>query len=269
MVYKRMAQSIEDCGGAVWLRTPVQKVLVDGNVAIGVEMPDGDRRLYDAVISTMPLTHLVDRLPNVPPATRKCAARLQFRNTIIVYLEVMSDRLFDDNWVYVQDPDILTGRITNFRNWVPQLYGESTSSIVAMEYWCNDNDPIWSEADEALIELARGELRATKLVEGTTTIQRGAVYRIPKCYPVYRRGYREALAPVQEFLSGIEGLQAIGRYGAFKYNNQDHSILMGLLAAENILTSQENDLWGVNCDYDSYQEECQITETGLVFGASR
>ena len=56
----------------------------------------------------------------------------------------------------------------------------------------------------------------------------------------------------------------IGRYGAFKYNNQDHSILMGLMAAENVLAAGCNDLWSVNSDYDTYQEGCQITETGLV-----
>jgi hypothetical protein len=56
----------------------------------------------------------------------------------------------------------------------------------------------------------------------------------------------------------------IGRYGAFKYNNQDHSILMGILAAENIADNAKNDLWGINTDYESYQESSVITKTGLV-----
>ena len=38
--------------------------------------------------------------------------------------------------------------------------------------------------------------------------------------------------------------------GAFKYNNQDHSILMGLLAAENILKKTEHNLWELNTDYE-------------------
>ena len=59
-------------------------------------------------------------------------------------------------------------------------------------------------------------------------------------------------------------MTVIGRYGAFKYNNQDHSILMGILAAENLLEGRGHDLWAVNTDYDSYQEGARITETGLV-----
>lgn len=53
------------------------------------------------------------------------------------------------------------------------------------------------------------------------------------------------------------------RYRAFKYNNQDHSLLMGILAAENINDHAGHNLWQVNTDYDSYQESSLITETGL------
>lgn len=61
----------------------------------------------------------------------------------------------------------------------------------------------------------------------------------------------------------MRGLTVIGRYGSFKYNNQDHSILMGILAADNIINGANNDLWAINTDYE-YQESSLITETGLV-----
>ena len=75
-------------------------------------------------------------------------------------------------------------------------------------------------------------------------------------------GIPKGVQPVQDFVSSIEGLAAIGRYGAFKYNNQDHSILMGLLAAENIHDGAKHDLWMINTDYE-YQEAAVITKTGL------
>ena len=65
------------------------------------------------------------------------------------------------------------------------------------------------------------------------------------------------------YLSAQAGLSVIGRYGAFKYNNQDHSILMGLLAAENILDGTHHNLWAINTDYE-YRELSKITATGLV-----
>jgi len=78
------------------------------------------------------------------------------------------------------------------------------------------------------------------------------------------RGYRAILQPIREYLDCIRGLHVIGRYGAFKYNNQDHSILMGLLAGENVLMKCKHDLWEVNSDYDKYMEGCCIRDTGLT-----
>jgi hypothetical protein len=54
----------------------------------------------------------------------------------------------------------------------------------------------------------------------------------------------------------------IGRYGAFKYNNQDHSILMGILAAEKITTGKHIDLWEINTDVE-YQEDAKIKDVLL------
>ena len=57
----------------------------------------------------------------------------------------------------------------------------------------------------------------------------------------------------------------------FKYNNQDHSLLMGLLAADNITKGAGHDLWAVNTDYDRYQERAEhapragLRKKGLLF----
>ena len=83
--------------------------------------------------------------------------------------------------------------------------------------------------------------------------------KVSKCYPVYETGYQERLDIIIDFLKGIKGLHLIGRYGAFKYNNQDHSILMGLLAAEKIAGNNDVDLWNVNTDTE-YQEDGEIKD---------
>ena len=153
--------------------------------------------------------------------------------------------------------------MTNFRNWVPELYGDSRTSVLAVEFWCDSSDPLWSERDEESIDRATRELRLTEAL-GPARVLAGHVVRIPRCYPVYARGYKKHVAEIATYLRGFRGLTAIGRYGAFKYNNQDHSILMGILAAENLLENGNHDLWAVNTDYDSSHEPTLITEAGLV-----
>jgi protoporphyrinogen oxidase len=262
MVYERMAEFIRQRGGRIHLRRPVRRLLTEGGRVYGLEFPDGSRQEFDHVISTMPLTLLVQGLEEAPDVVRSSAAALQFRNTILVYLHVDGSNLFPDQWLYIHSPDLLMGRVTNFRNWVPELYGNASSSILALEYWCYDQDSMWGESEASLLARASREIRATGLI-GQASILAGDIIRIRRCYPVYARGYRSILAPVISYLRTVTGLSVIGRYGAFKYNNQDHSILMGLLAADNIAHGARHDLWAINTDYDNYQEAAAITETGL------
>ncbi len=262
MVYERMAKNIEAKGSKVHLKSPVQRVLTKNNRAYALELSDGTVKEYDHIVSSMPMTLLLQRLPEIPSDILEKSKQLRYRNTIIVYLLVEGKDLFPDNWLYVHSPDLLMGRLTNFRNWVPQLYGDKTGSVMALEYWCYDEDDFWKWDEQKLIELAKDELKKTGLIKNAP-ITEGSVYRIPKCYPVYGRGYKEVLTPIESYLRTVENLSLIGRYGSFKYNNQDHSILMGLLAAENIMKGTHHDLWEINTDYETYQETSTITKSGL------
>ncbi len=262
IIYERMANYVKSQGGQVHLKTPVKRVLSRDNKAYALELEDGSIQEYDHIISSMPMTLLVDRLPDTPKQILDFTRTLKFRNTIIIYLNVNAKDLFDDNWLYIQDNDLQMGRLTNFRNWVPQINNGEQSTICALEYWCYDNDPIWTQDNNELIELGKKELIKTGLIKNAS-ITDGMVYRISKCYPVYDNGYKSRLIPVEDYLKSIQNLHVIGRYGSFKYNNQDHSILMGMLAAENILENKNHNLWNINTDYDTYQESSVITKTGL------
>jgi protoporphyrinogen oxidase len=260
-VYERMKKGIIKNGGKVYLETPIDRLTMKGKIVTGVKLVSGETRPYDQVISSMPLTLLIGRMKDVPTKVEKANKSLRFRNTVIVYLQLNAKDIFPDNWIYVHSSELKTGRITNFHNWVPEINKNKKETIIAMEYWCFDEDDFWHWDDERYIALAKEEIVKTGLVK-PRQIKEGKVVRVPRCYPVYSRGYKKPLKIVEDFLRGINNLQVIGRYGAFKYNNQDHSILMGLFAAENITDNAQHDLWGVNTDYE-YQESSTITASGL------
>jgi protoporphyrinogen oxidase len=261
-VYAELARRVEAAGGRVRLAAPVRSVELGEGRVRGIVTAAGESLEFDHVVSTMPLTLLVRGLPGLPAEVAAAADALRFRNTVLVYLRVEQGSPFPDQWLYVHAPELGVGRITNFRNWVPELHGDETATILALEYWCSDGDPAWTATDEALIGLGGRELERAGLL-GTARVADGRVVRIRRCYPIYELGFRSHVERLVGHLAGIGGLTAIGRYGAFKYNNQDHSILMGLLAAENLLDGAGHDLWSVNADY-AYQEEAFITETGLT-----
>ena len=259
-IYERAAEYIESHGGKIKLQAPVKSVIqeADGKV-VGVELKDGSIITAERVVSTMPLTFMVKGLQNVPVDVISSAEKLYFRNTILAYLEVDSTDLFSDNWIYVHSPEVKHGRITNFRNWSRQLYSDKKTTILCMEFWAFDNDPIWKDQDENIAGLAVKEIRLLKLVPEKAKILNTFILRVPRCYPVYETGYQVNLKKVENYLDTIENLIPIGRYGAFKYNNQDHSILMGILAADKITQGLDVDLWKINTDVE-YQEEARIKD---------
>ena len=263
MVYDRMADYIRGLGGEVHLNRPIRRVVQEAGRVRGLVTQSGETLRFDRVISTMPLTLMVKSLDDVPYEVVRAANSLTFRNTILVYLRVAAQDLFPDQWLYIHSPELLTGRLTNFRNWVPSLYGSSPDTILSLEFWCNDGDELWQQNDADLIRRATAEITTTGLLAGAA-VTGGRVVRLRRCYPVYARGYKRHVQAITDHVDSLQGLTAIGRYGAFKYNNQDHSILMGLLVAENLLEHREHNLWGVNTDYESYQESSVITDAGLV-----
>jgi protoporphyrinogen oxidase len=260
--YERMVEFVKKSGGNFYPSTPIKRVVTRDETVTGIELMNGEFRAYDRVISTMPMDLLVKGLDGVPAAIKESMSELVFRNTIVVFLRVEGADHFPDNWLYIHAPDLQTGRITNFRNWIPENCGDSPDTILACEYWCYDSDALWSASDADLIKLATQEAARTTLI-GKARVLDGHVTKIKRCYPVYSTGYKKYLEPVVAYLRRIKGLQVIGRYGSFKYNNQDHSILMGYLAAENLISGTRNDLWEINTDYENYQEKSEITATGL------
>lgn len=164
-----------------------------------------------------------------------------------------AQKLFMDNWIYVHSKNISTGRITNFANWTQDLRCGRSESILCLEYWANDDENLWNLSSDEIINIAKKDLLDSALVAHSSQIKRTYALKIHKSYPVYERGYKQNLSKIYNALDGFKDLHFIGRNGAFKYNNQDHSLLMGLLCADKILGNANPNLWEINTDYD-YQE---------------
>ena len=259
-VYDRLKNMIINNGGKIYLNQGIKFIKFKNNKH-EVTTSKNITKTFDSVISTMPLTNLVKNLNNTPKYVIKNLNKLYFRNTILVYLQINQKKIFPDQWIYLHSKNLKVGRITNFSNWNLKKNKKTNNTILCMEYWCYDKDLIWKSNNNKISNLAIKEIYQTGLIKNNS-VKNFKVVRIPKCYPVYFKNYKKNLKPVIKYLKKIKNLHIIGRYGSYKYNNQDHSILMGLLVAENITNNTKHDLWSINTDYE-YQEKSEITKTGL------
>ena len=154
----------------------------------------------------------------------------------------------------MHNPSVGCGRITNFRNWLPHNFLPGEGSILCLEYWCNENDARWRASDSEMINQARADLQCINLIRSELFCD-GYVLRVPRTYPVYTKDYRSKIYIIANWLKTIAGVTTIGRGGCHKYNNQDHSILMGLHAADNVSIGTSHNLWKTNTDFTTYQED--------------
>ncbi|PSR29577.1 MAG: FAD-dependent oxidoreductase [Sulfobacillus benefaciens] len=259
MLWEQVAAKVTQMGGTLLMGQKVVELRhFNGRITSIDSLFDKEQSRityqFDHVISTMPVRSLVRALrPNLPQAVTKAAEALKYRDFITVALVIDSPNLFPDNWIYIHDPKVKVGRIQNFGNWSPFMVPTNTTSCLGLEYFCFEGDGLWNSSDEALLKLAEQELNALGLTRGHSVID-GKVVRVPKAYPVYDEDYQSNVNTIVEYLRySAQNLQLIGRNGMHRYNNQDHAMMTGFLAARNILGSNY-DLWAVNGDAEYLEE---------------
>ncbi|MBE9257018.1 MULTISPECIES: NAD(P)/FAD-dependent oxidoreductase [Aphanizomenonaceae] len=257
MMWEKCQEIITNQGGIVHLNTEVNKIYHQHNQIQKITVQQENQTFdlqADEFISSMPISALILKLePPAPTAVLQAARSLKYRDFLIVALIIDAVDLFPDNWIYIHSPEFKVGRIQNFKNWSPAMVPDSSKTCLGMEYFCSEGDELWSRSDSELIEFASREIVDLSLLSNINKIEDGTVIRQLKAYPVYDQEYRQHLQVIQDYLQGFDNLQTIGRNGMHRYNNQDHSMLTGLLAAKNVL-GENHDLWDVNTERSYYEE---------------
>jgi len=256
MMWKEMLDKIRGYGSRVLLGREVEGIRWAGNRVEALEVrQNGKMELFYGVnfISSMPLREALQKFKPEPPKEVMVAANdLKYRDFITVALIVRKPMVFPDTWIYIHEPEVKVGRIQNFKNWSPFMVPDPDKTCLGMEYFCFEGDSLWNRPDEELIELAKNELETLGLLN-KKDVEEGTVVRMAKAYPIYDSTFQESLDTVHQFLSRFDNFQRIGRNGMHKYNNQDHSMLTGMLAAENILGAN-HDLSNVNVEQEYHEE---------------
>ncbi|HQO37542.1 MAG TPA: FAD-dependent oxidoreductase [Candidatus Omnitrophota bacterium] len=247
MVYDAAVRRIQQKNGEILFGHEVVSIRHDGAKIISVVCKDARTgRISDVAgtdfCSSMPLTQLVSLMdPAAPKPVLDACRRLRYRSIVIVNCIISKPSIFPDNWIYINSPDVIVARIQNFKNWSPDMVPDSGTTPLAMEYFCDEADMFWSLSDSALLDLAARELAALKLC-ARADVADGCVVRQAKAYPVYEKGYGAQLDIVREYVKKFTELHCIGRYGTFCYDNMDHSVMSGFLAARKVLGCAPGDV---------------------------
>jgi protoporphyrinogen oxidase len=272
-MWEKVAERVQELGGQVITNFNVTAIEVkDGRVAsVSGVGPDGTPRSFtgDYFFSTTSVKELVQAMSDggtpVPPNVREVAANLQYRDFIAVGLLVdklkvrepggQPGKLVSDNWIYIQEPDVLIGRLQVFNNWSPYLVADSSKVWLGAEYFCYEGDELWTRSEESMAKLAAEELAKIDIID-IQDVRDAVVVRMAKTYPAYF-GLYERFPEVRDYVDRISNLFLVGRNGMHKYNNQDHSMLTAMTAVDNIIAGRKDkaNVWDVNTEQDYHESK--------------
>jgi protoporphyrinogen oxidase len=266
-LWEHAADQIREQGGEILLGWRATRLFVEGDAITAVEAVSdtGQRRRFDAdyVFSTMPVRELIDALDTpIPSEVREVSDGLQYRDFITVGLLVdhLTVREADggplkDNWIYIQEPDVLVGRLQIFNNWSPYMVADPSKTWIGLEYFCYQTDALWKMADEDLKKFAIAEVEKIGILRACDVTD-AHVVRVPKTYPAYFGTY-DRFHVIRDFLDRYHNLYLVGRNGMHKYNNQDHSMLTAMTAVDNILAGvrDKDNVWSINTEMEYHEEE--------------
>jgi protoporphyrinogen oxidase len=271
-LWEHVADRVVTMGGHIAMGWKVDRVHCQGTRVLWVESlnAQGERRrdAGEYFFSTMPMRELIacmtfeEEGDLVPQHVREIAAGLQYRDFITVGL--LADRLkvretdgglLKDTWIYIQEPDVLLGRLQIFNNWSPHLLEDPAKVWIGLEYFCYETDPLWSMTDEDLKTFAIAEVEKIGILDAAAVTD-AHVERVPKTYPAYFGTY-ERFDELRAYIDRFENLFLVGRNGMHKYNNQDHSMLTAMTAVDNIVAGklEKAALWEINTEMEYHEEK--------------
>ena len=266
--WNALADEVRAKGGEIRLNAHVGRIETEGGRVTGVVLDGGERIPCDAAFSSMPVKELVPALGGAPADVARIAAELPYRDLITVNLLVDRMALKNDTkfrtageyipdvWIYVQERCVRMGRLEVYNNFSPYLLDDYREHAwIAVEYFCSEGDAHWTMADEAFVEKCIGELKAAGILDGQVRVLDRVHTRTPKAYPAYFGTYAE-FGKVRAWLDGFSNLYCIGRNGQHRYNNMDHSMLCGIMAARSLLDGTGKDaVWSVNTEEEYHESK--------------
>lgn len=188
----------------------------------------------DECISSIPITKLVSMLnPSPPPSILETAAKLRYRDLVIVAIMVDRERVTDQTWIYIPEQKIPFGRIHEPTNWSPAM-APPGKSLLVMEFFSFRDDAVWNMQNDKLVALTVENLVRLGFINKQEVLD-SVVVRVPKAYPLFEVGYRKHADDLHDYLGSFSNLHIAGRSGMFRYYNMDVAIRSGIETAEKVI----------------------------------
>ncbi len=147
-----MKSYIENNGGEIRLKTPVQKVIIENNAVVGVNFSDSFEK-FDCVISTAPIPYLPKLMPDLDREILQKYRSIQ--NIAVVCVIVKLKKAVSENfWLNVNDDTMDIPGIVEYSNLRPL-----ENSVVYVPFYMPFDNPKFQDSDAAFVNKVKSYLQ--------------------------------------------------------------------------------------------------------------
>jgi protoporphyrinogen oxidase len=198
---------------------------------------DGRTDSFDYLVSSLPLTHLLQFLEPAPPEpVTKAGGFLAWNSCTVTGVGLARPAKTDFTWLYYPEPEYPFYRVTALSNYAASLVPQSNHSAEPVAFMCETTTRSAAEPspDAVVSGLQQSQLRPNPTEPLTLTRM-----RLPLAYPIPTLDRDQNLHIIQEYLAS-QRILSRGRFGGWKYEigNMDHSLIQGIEAIDRILLQQ-------------------------------
>jgi protoporphyrinogen oxidase len=147
-----------------------------------------------------------------------------FRGMILIYLVLEQDRFSEFDAHYFPEEDIPISRLSE-----PKNYSASSEprnrTVLCAELPCDPLSDTWTKTDAELGELVCQSLSVAGIPLRAQPLQ-VITRRLAHAYPIYKRGFENDFALLDDWVGGFENLVTFGRQGLFAHDNAHHALHM-------------------------------------------
>jgi protoporphyrinogen oxidase len=191
-----MKADIEQNGGEIRLRAPVQRVDIAYGRVTGIQTQAGVEA-FDKVISTVPLPFVPRIMPDLPVELVQQFSALK-NIAVVCVIAKLRRRLTENFWLNVNDSDMDIPGLVEYSNLRPLDH-----AIVYVPFYMPGEHPKYAEADEVFINKVRRYLKTINpaLQDDDFIDIRASRYR--HAQPICEPGYLNRLPPVELPVRGL------------------------------------------------------------------
>jgi len=180
---------------------------------------DGDeQKMYDLLISTIPIFELLKALEDVPEEIKDACFRLQYNSLIAVLLGLEGNSLPPYTAVYFPNEGLKFNRV-GFPHIFSSYNVPPEHSSLVVEITAKENDSTWRLSDEDLLKHSIDGLFSCGLLHPQKVCLKKVV-RSKYAYVIYDKDYQKNIRIVKNYIEKL-GIILCGRFAEFEYLNMD------------------------------------------------